>query len=328
VSAYIDPQMNEILRRIRSEPAVDVEALSIDEARELADAATIPWSEGAPGIASRNLAIKSGTHLLRARLYQPSVSENLPVIVFVHGGGWTFGSIDTHDGTMRHLAVESGCAVFGVDYRLAPEHPFPAALDDILASISFVEQGGLGDGFSTSSVAIAGDSAGATLALSALIARRDEGHKALRGAALFYGCYAPDFTTRSHAAFGGGDYLLTTAKMQWYWRNFLGDEPEDTTSLAAPSRADLSGLPPLYLSAAGLDPLRDDTLFLAARLAEAGVSFRCDHFPGVVHGCLRMSRELDAARDMIVAGGTYLASYLNEKITGGLEPWNVANSSS
>jgi acetyl esterase len=90
----------------------------------------------------------------------------------------------------------------------------------------------------------------------------------------------------------------------------------------------LSGLPPLYLSAAGLDPLRDDTLVLAARLADAGALFRCDHFPGIVHGCLRMTRELDAARRMIAAGGHYVAHHLNEKITGGLQPWNVANSSS
>jgi acetyl esterase len=300
----------------------------VADARVLADAATIPWSEGAPAIPAQNLAIKSGDHVLRARLYRPDVQGTLPVIVFVHGGGWTFGSIDTHDGTMRNLAVESGCAVLGVDYRLAPEHPFPAPLEDVIETVSFVERGGLGADFSRSALAIAGDSAGANLALAALIARRDAGETQLAAAALFYGCYEPDFTTASHAAFGGGDYLLNSERMRWYWGNFLGAQRDDTRSLAAPSRSDLSGLPPLYLSAAGLDPLRDDTLMLATRLAEAGAPFRCDHFPGIVHGCLRMTRELDAAGRMIVAGGRYVAHHLNEKITGGLQPWNVANSSS
>jgi len=94
----------------------------------------------------------------------------------------------------------------------------------------------------------------------------------------------------SHAAFGGGDFLLTSVNMRWYWSNFLGGEADDTTSLAAPVRSDLADLPPLYLSAAGLDPLRDDTSRLAQRLSEAGARFRFDHVPGVVHGCLRIGQ--------------------------------------
>ncbi len=328
MSHWIDPQMSVILERLRAEPAVDLTALPTAEARVISDAATIPWSQGAPAIPARNLAIKSGDHVLRARLFRPDLPGELPVIVFVHGGGWTFGSVDTHDGTMRNLAVESGCAVLGVDYRLAPEHPFPAPLEDVLETIAFVERGGLGADIDASAVAIAGDSAGANLALAAMIARKESGATPLAAAALFYGCYEPDFSTRSYASLGGGDFLLTTVRMQWYWANFLGSEGENTASLAAPSRGDLSGLPPIYLSAAGLDPLRDDTLALATRLAEAGSLFRCDHFPGIVHGCLRMTRELDAARRMIAAGGRYVAHHFNDKRAGGIQPWNVANSSS
>jgi acetyl esterase len=302
--------------------------MPIAEARALSDAGTIPWSEGAPPIPARDFTLESGNHELRARLYRPDLPGELPLVVFVHGGGWTFGSVDTHDGTMRNLAVESGCAVLGFDYRLAPEHPFPAPLEDVLEAVALVERGGLGAGFSTDRVAIAGDSAGANLALAALIARRDAGARPLAAAALFYGCYEPGFHTKSHAELGGGAFLLTSARMRWYWRNFLGDAPESTTSLAAPSRGDLSGLPPLYLSAAGLDPLRDDTFVLTTRLAEAGARFRCDHFPGIVHGCLRMTRELDAARHMIVAGGRYVAHHLNDKTTGGTPSWNAATSSS
>jgi acetyl esterase len=305
-----DPQMAAILERFAAAPAVDYKTMPIGEARRLSDAASIPWSEGAPAMATRMLAIAGEGRSMRARLYEPGTGPLESVLVFVHGGGWTFGSIDTHDGTMRRLAVALGRPVLGFDYRLAPEHPFPAPLDDTLAAIAFVEAGGLGTPVPASRIAVAGDSAGANLALAALVHRRDAGKPALAAGALFYGCYAPDFTTASHAAFGSGTYLLSSANMRWYWTNFLGGEPDDTASLAAPVRADLSNLPPLYLSAAGLDPLRDDTVQLAARLAAAGALFRFDHVPGVVHGCLRMSREIDAAQRMIEAAGGFVASHL------------------
>jgi acetyl esterase len=312
VNPFVDPQMQAILERLRANPGPDFKTMPIDQARRLSDAATIPWSEGAPAIPAENLTIGLGTRELRARLYRPEGAANGALILYVHGGGWTFGSIDTHDGTMRNLAVASGLPVLGFDYRLAPENPFPAPLDDVLDTIAFVEAGGLGRTFRAGALAVAGDSAGANLALAALIARRDAGSPALAAGVLFYGCYQPDFETPSHAAFGGGDYLLTSQNMRWYWNNFLGREGDDTRTLATPVRHDLSGLPPLYLSAAGLDPLRDDSIVLAERLAAAGVPFRCDHVPGVVHGCLRMTRELDAACRMIASGADFIVSQLNE----------------
>ena len=305
-----DPQMAAILARFAAAPAVDYRTLPIAEARRLSDAASIPWSEGAPAMATRMLSIDHEGRSMRARLYEPAPGPLEAVLVFVHGGGWTFGSIDTHDGTMRRLAVALGRPVLGFDYRLAPEHPFPAPLDDTLAAIAFVEQGGLGTPVPAGRIAVAGDSAGAHLALAALIHRRDAGRPALAAGGLFYGCYAPDFSTASHAAFGSGTYLLSSASMRWYWTNFLGGLPDDTGSLAAPVRSDLANLPPLYLSAAGLDPLRDDTVLLAARLAGAGALFRFDHVPGVVHGCLRMSREIDVARRMIDAAAGFMANHL------------------
>jgi acetyl esterase len=208
---------------------------------------------------------------------------------------------------MCGLAAASGFAVLGFDYRLAPEHPFPAGLDDMLQAIAFAEAGGLGEGVDATRLMLAGDSAGANLALAALLARRGSGARPARGAALFYGCFAPDFETESHARLGSGGFLLSTARMRWYWRNFLGAETEDTRSLAAPGRAALAGLPPLYLAAAGLDPLLDDTLDLSRRLAHAGVAHRLDLVPGVVHGFLRMARELPAARATLEAAGAFLA---------------------
>ncbi|MBI1244072.1 MAG: alpha/beta hydrolase fold domain-containing protein [Alphaproteobacteria bacterium] len=315
---YIDPGMALILSEIRALPAFDFKIPPIGEARVRNDAATIAWSKGAPAMATVEMEIP-GEHPMRARLYRPVVQANAPVIVFVHGGGWTFGSIDTHDGTMRNLAAASGCAVFGFDYRLSPEHPFPAPLDDTCAAIAFVQAGGLGAAVDPSRLALAGDSAGATLALAAMLRARDEGGTLPSAAALFYGCYAPIFDTPSHAAFGDG-FLLTSVNMRWYWMNYLAGNLEAPPALAAPLGARLEGLPPLHLSAAGLDPLRDDTSRLAVRLAEAGVAFSYEHIPGVVHGCLRMSGRLAPARNLIRSAGQFLQENLKATKVGGKQP--------
>jgi len=309
VSVFVDPQMARILADMAAAPGVDFKTLPIAEARASVDAASIAWNEGAPDLPARDIAVTAEGISLRGRLYHPKPGAVLPVIVYVHGGGWTFGSVETHDGTMRNLAAASGCAVFGFDYRLAPEHPYPVPLEDTLAAIAFALRGELGPDVDAGRWALAGDSAGATLALAAMIRRRDAGLALPATAALFYGCYAPDFETGSHARFGEG-YLLTTVNMRWYWRNYLGAAFDAPPPLAAPLNADLAGLPPLYLTAAGLDPLADDTVRLADRLAAAGTAFRYDHVPGVVHGCLRMSGKLAPAYGMIAAAAAYITERL------------------
>jgi acetyl esterase len=308
----VDPHMEAILKRMRAAPAVDYRAMPIADARKLFDELARPWTEPKLPIASvRELTLPGPAGELRARLYHPRPGKKLPVIVFAHGGGWTFGSIDTHDGGMRHLALYSGYAVLGVDYRLAPENPFPAGMDDVLAAIAFTESGALGADVDGGTIALAGDSAGANIALAALLTRLKSGGAPIRTAALFYGCFAPIFDTDSHKACGDGSFGLGTAMMRWYWKNYLGSEPETTSSLAAPLRADFTGLPPLYLNCAGLDPLRDDTMLMCRRLADAGVRYQLDVFPGVVHGFLRMTRELPAAGEALQVAGIFLANRLN-----------------
>ncbi|WP_342359640.1 alpha/beta hydrolase [Terrarubrum flagellatum] len=310
MTPYIDPAMQPILDAARAAPPVDYRSMTMADARALFDRNAAPWNVGRPDVQTiSDLQISAAPQAIPARLYRPA-SGVLPVIIFVHGGGWTFGNIETHDGAMRWLAIESGCAVLGVDYRLAPEHPFPAPMDDILAALSFVEKGGLGAEIDASRIALAGDSAGANLALATLLARRDRKEKLPRTAALFYGCYEPLATSESHRAFGDGSYLLSTVNMNWYWGNYLGPNAASPDPTAASSRANLAGLPPLYLNAAGLDPLCDDTLTMSRRLAAAGIKHRFDHFPGVVHGFLRMARELPAARDALRAAGQYLQDAL------------------
>lgn len=310
----LDPNQKTILDRIRSLPAVDMRALPIAVARQTFEDNQRPWVHcPVPTGPTVDLTLPGPAGAIRARLYRPAGDAAGPtgVVVFAHGGGWTFGSIDTHEGTARTLAGFSGCAVLSIDYRLAPEHPFPAPLDDVLAAVAFVQAGGLGAGIDPARLAVAGDSAGANLALGAMLALRDSGKPMPLTAALFYGCFAPIFETQSHRRFGDGSYLLGSANMRWYWANFLGNDDFDRAPAhAAPLTAELSGLPPLYLNAAGLDPLLDDTLMLSARLAEAGVRHRFDLWPGVVHGFLRLARELPPAVAALQAAGDHLRSTL------------------
>ncbi|MCZ8096574.1 MAG: alpha/beta hydrolase [Burkholderiales bacterium] len=315
--AVIDPHQKIILDRMRALPAVDMRALPLAVARQTFEDNQRPWVHcPVPTGPTTELSVPGPAGPIRARLYRPAgdPAARVPLVVFAHGGGWTFGSIDTHEGTARTIAGFSGCAVLSIDYRLAPEHPFPAPLDDVLAAVAFARGGGLGEGIDAGRMALAGDSAGANLALGAMLALRDRGLPMPLTATLFYGCFAPIFDTRSNRRFGDGSFLLGTANMRWYWANFLGnDDFAAAPPHAAPLTADLAGLPPLYLNAAGLDPLLDDTLLTSARLAEAGVRHRLDVWPGVVHGFLRLARELPTAVAALAAAGDHLRSALNQK---------------
>lgn len=315
MTVEVDPLMAAILEEIRARPAIDLKSLPMAEARERFMEGQLPFLSPPPAVASvTEIEVPGAAGPMRARLCLPERDRLLPVILYLHGGGWTFGSIDSHDRVLRSLAIHSGAAVLGIDYRLAPEHPFPAPLDDALSAIAHIRRGGLGGAILADRLALAGDSAGANLALGALVALRDRRLPMPATAGLFYGCYAPDFDTESNRRFGDGTYLLSTVNMRWYWRNFLGACPESEAPPAcAPLRADLSGLPPLYLNAAGLDPLLDDSTLLAGRLAHAGNRFTLDVFPGVVHGFLRFARDLPAGEAALRTAGAHLGHHLKSR---------------
>lgn len=294
---YLHPEMATILAGGGAAP--DYPNMPLAEARTTFERLAANWNTAIPALGeSRDLEIPAAGGPIRARLLRPTLERSRPVIVFVHGGGWTFGSIDTHRGSMARLAIESDACVLGIDYRRAPEHPCPSAIDDTLDALDAVRVGLLGDAVDPSRIGLAGDSAGAGISLGVLTAAR--GRNRLRAAALFYGCYAPVFDTPSHAAFGGGAYLLTTARMRWYWANWRGPA----------HLPDLGGLPPLYLNAAGLDPLRDESFDFARALGEAGNDVRFDLFAGVCHGFMQMSAKLEPARMAHRAAGRFFAEKL------------------
>jgi acetyl esterase len=306
---YVDPAMAAILESGRAAPAPDYTKMPLAEGRSTFERFAAGWNLDPPALAGRrNLEIPTGWGRMAARLYRPTHEQGLPLVLYIHGGGWTFGSIRTHDRAMAHLALEGGFVVLGIEYRLAPEHPFPAAIEDVAATLAALDNGLLGEDADVSRLGIAGDSAGAGIALGTLL--DPTFRQRISAAALFYGCYAPVFDTPSHVAFGGGDFQLTTARMRWYWRNWLGDLADDSVTAATPARGNLTDMPPLYLNAAGLDPLRDETLELAKRLGEAGNDCRVDVFAGVCHGFMQMASRLPAARRAHRAGAEFLAAHL------------------
>jgi len=222
---------------------------------------------------------------LRLRLYHPAgAGPGAPLVVFFHGGGFVIGDLDTHDGTCRILATRTGAVVVSVDYRLAPEHRFPAALDDGVAALTWAATAASTFGADPARLAVAGDSAGGNLAAAAAQRARDAGAPALAAQALVYPVV--DFTTaRPSVADNGEGYLLTADAMAWFAEQYLGDAPRDDPG-ASPLLGRLTGLPPAVVATAEFDPLRDEGRAYAAALSGAGVAVDHLEFPGLVHGFL------------------------------------------
>ena len=244
---------------------------------------------------------------LACRVHRPATDRPLPVMVYIHGGGWVWGSIDTHDHIMRGYAAASGCAVVGPDYALSPEAPFPQALEECAAVVRWVAKHGAHWGLDPSRIVLGGDSAGGNLAMAtALLLRETDPDLALRGLLLNYGVFDSRTDTKSYDEFATG-HTLTREKMEFYWRCYAQREADRLHPLAAPLRADLRGLPPCLMHVAELDVLAAENHAMEKRLREAGVSVESTTFPGVLHGFLRAMGHVKAADRAIAEAGAWLA---------------------
>ena len=247
---------------------------------------------------------------VRVRLYDPGIARPAPCLIYVHGGGWVICNLDTHDGACRRLALAGAFMVASVEYRLAPEHKFPAGLEDCVAAVRWIAAHGAGWGVDPGRLAIGGDSAGANLALATLLSLRDAGDQLVRAGLLIYGAYAAATDTPSCHAYGDGSYILSSDDIDWFWGHYLNDAADKSNPLAAPLLADLRDLPPILLTACEFDPLLDDSRRLAARLEEAGTPHRFVFWPGVTHACIHMTRMLDVAQNHIEDIGSWVREQL------------------
>ncbi|MGS2804740.1 alpha/beta hydrolase [Nocardia sp. MW-W600-9] len=235
--------------------------------------------------AARDVVIAGPGGELTLRVYQPYGSgQALPVIVFAHGGGFVFCDLDSHDEFCRSMAAGVGAVVVAVDYRLAPEHPGPAAHEDVLAALRWVAEHAGEYGGDPARIALAGDSAGGNLAATVAIAVRDGGGPTIAAQILFYPVIDDDFETESYQRFGTGHYNTTSA-MRWYWRQYAPHGTDDVRLV--PTRAEsLAGLPPAVVITAELDPPCSAGDAYARRLADDGVTVRHRRYDGLFHGFL------------------------------------------
>jgi acetyl esterase len=241
---------------------------------------------------------------IRVRVYRPALPAEvapatpLPAFVFFHGGGWVIGSLDTHDGVCRALCARTPCVVVSVDYRLAPEHRYPAAVEDAWAATVWVWERAGELMIQPGAVAVGGDSAGGNLAAVVALRARDKG-MALRHQLLVYPACDFDTGTPSYEENGAG-FGLTKETMEWFGRHYLGPDGDGADHEASPLRAEnLSGVAPALVQTAEFDPLRDEGEAYARRLSDAGVPVRLTRYDGTIHGFLRLPARIRLAEEAL-----------------------------
>ncbi len=220
-------------------------------------------------------------------MYLPDGVTKPPLLIYAHGGSFALGALPSWDAMLRELVRGSGVAVLSVGYRLAPEHRFPAAFDDMLAAVQYAARDGAALGIDASRLAAGGDSAGGNLALATALALRDAGASPLSFLLLIYGVYSTNNTTPSWAELGTGTYGLSAAQMDWIWANYLTTPNQRADQRVAPLSGTMTGLPPAHLIAGNLDPLIDDSRALAQKLGAANVPNTLTVYDGLPHGFIR-----------------------------------------
>lgn len=290
---------------------LNVTRAPLAECRAMTDRIGAVLAEGSvPLERERDLTIPGTDGAIPCRLYLPDGAARAPLLVYAHGGSFALGALASWDGMLRDLVRASGVAALSVGYRLAPEHRFPAGLDDLLAVVRHVVGQGAALGIDSSRLALGGDSAGGNLALSAALTLRDAGASPVSFLLLVYGVYSTDNTTPAWAQLGTGSYGLSAAQMDWIWANYL-DTPEQLVDWrVAPLTASLAGLPAAHLIVGDLDPLIDDSRALAQKLAAANVPHTLTVYEGLTHGFIRSGRYSATVRRALNACAAALARAL------------------
>ena len=290
VPTDVHPEIQAFLRQVAEAGLPSIQELTPEAAREQFEAgmrARLEVFPAPPVAAIENRTIPGPAGPIPVRVYRDTgpAGGGRPVLAWFHGGGHVIGSLDTHDAMVRHLCREAGCTVVSVDYRMGPEHAFPAAVDDCVAAVRWLAEQGGAIGTDPGQIAVGGDSAGGNLAAVAALTARDEGGPVLRHQLLVYP--VTDYRCRgpSYERYARGYGMLEAESMRWFQRHYLGGPgPADDWRASPLLAADLSGLPPALVITAECDVLRDEGVAYAERLTESGTP--CEHaaFPGMIHG--------------------------------------------
>jgi acetyl esterase len=296
----LDPDCQKVHEIYAMAKRPPLETMTVAEAREgYRRGTTILGADPVDVGEVRDLAAEGPAGKIPLRLYRPNgvdAKTPLPALVFFHGGGWTIGDFDTHDAVCRHLCAESGAAVVAVDYRMAPEHRFPAAVDDAFAATKWVAANGGSLGIDASRLAVGGDSAGGNLSAVVALLARDAKGPTLKLQVLIYP--AVDFTMGAKSFETNADVLpLTRSAVIWFRDQYLGADTDKAGRdwRASPLFADLKGVPPAYVVTAGYDVLCDEGRAYADKLEAARVPVERAHFPGMVHGFVTMGKIVRSA---------------------------------
>jgi acetyl esterase len=258
-----------------------------------------------------DLHLAASSSGLALRLFANPDGAGRPLLVYMHGGGWVFGDLDTHTPVCRRLSARSGCSVVSVDYRLAPEHPFPAAQDDCLDALAWIAAHPTKLGPNNGSLVLAGDSAGGNLAACLCLEAPETLRSRLRGAVLIYPVvdhYSAGRPSYEEMAKG---HTLTRSLMHWFWDSYLAGCAADDSRVqrAMPLRAnDVSALPPTFLATAEYDPLRDEGVAFARKLESAGVPLEYHHFENAAHGFASSEGPTEEFNDLMDRLGLWLGA--------------------
>ncbi|MBU6498342.1 MAG: alpha/beta hydrolase [Rhodospirillales bacterium] len=290
----LDPDAQRLLDMIRESGRPPYDTLSTEQARELYRASRAVLQPEAPAIGEvRDLAIPG---LVPLRLYRGrGAAGACPLLIYFHGGGWVLGDLDSHDGACRRIANDSACLVISVDYRLAPEHRFPLAVEDCAAATRWIMDQAAAFGADPARIAVGGDSAGGNLAAVMALMARDGALPAIGFQLLIYPAVDMSATQPSYERIVSG-YPLTAGTMRWFRDQYLNNAAERNDWRASPLRAaSLAGTAPAFVITAGHDPLCDEGVAYAERLEQEGVHVAHLHLADQIHGFLTMGRVIRAA---------------------------------
>ncbi len=303
----LDPEAQQALLQMEQANIPPLDTLTAPQARDAFATLRSVVDNPTPVHSISDQIIPANTHSIPIRVYRNNDNSRQPALVWLHGGGWVLGNLDTADLPCRDLAKHSGCTVISVDYRLAPEAPFPAAFDDSLLATEWVIANSASLNIDPSRIAIGGDSAGANLAACAAIAARDKG-LSLAQQLLIYPAIDAACDTPSYEENADG-YFLTRTMMQWFWDQYMPSPLNRNDIRVAPLNADLTKLPPAWVLTAGFDPLRDDGVNYADSLIAAGVAVEKVHVADTIHGFFAM--DLKGGAKARMAAAKALAATIN-----------------